>query len=366
MSNDQPDYKPVYIMGAGASKMLGAPLLDDFLTRAREIRYAPGFAQFHGEIIAGRLSNAFDEVFHYQGELLRIKAYLGSDLDNLENLFSMLDMDLEIQRSQSGTIRESFLSLVVETLRSSVSTEGVMWRNYTRLLKFLAQPTAASFMTFNYDLAIENALISQTFAIDYCTGDPPIDARPNLRKVLKLHGSANWVLCNECHSFKILDDYAIPQKFEGMRGELHDQSKCKSTNRFQNLLIPPTWNKSNYATQITSVWQKAIEEISTATHLFIIGYSFPRTDVFFDQLLGLALKHSRNLRTVLVVDPSRKVKDALDVFFEKHFSSKHVIFVPVRFETIGGNPPPDITSKHHMDKFIKELHGTYKHVIETS
>ena len=368
MSIDQPDYKPVYIMGAGASKMLGAPLLADFLTRAREIRYAPSFAQSHGEIIAERLSRAFDEVFLYQGELLRIKAYLGSDLDNLENLFSMLDMDLETQKLKSTSLRLSFLSLVVETLRTSVKTEGDDWITYAQIIKSLAQPALSSFVTFNYDLAIEQALcaknvhlISDVFDYDYCTQDGSAPTSERSKRLLKLHGSSNWVRCDECQDFRVLPDYAIPLKFEGMRGELHNQSKCNGVNRFQNLLIPPTWNKSNNAKQISSVWQAAIEEISTATHLFVIGYSFPSTDAFFDQLLGLALARSRNLKTVVVVNPSDSVRDALTFFFEKHFLSKHVKLIPAFFAGLRMiRWPLDIISKEKMDGFIAELYRQTK------
>jgi hypothetical protein len=86
MDTKQSDFKPVYILGAGASNMVGGPLLKDFIAKAREIRYADYFREEH-------LIKKFEKVFEYQRELSKTKAFIGSDLDNLENLFSMLDME---------------------------------------------------------------------------------------------------------------------------------------------------------------------------------------------------------------------------------------------------------------------------------
>lgn len=368
--NTQPDFKPVYILGAGASKMIGGPLLPDFLSTARELRYSPNFLENEGKIVTEKLSKAFDEVFQYQGELLKTKAILGSDLDDLENLFSMLDMDLQVAKvnpvlnettkktgeQELSEIRESFLALVIKTLKNSITVTHQMWFHYQSLIKKLAQPVNTSFITFNYDLAIETALKNKSpqnepiYKVNYGTTQYP-NLTYDERLVLKLHGSANWVFCQDCETLTIFPDYANPLEFTARKETLHDITTCTSIDRFINLLIPPTWNKSSYTEKLTNVWANSIREISQATHLFIIGYSFPRTDVFFDQLLSLALRDSKNLKEVVVINPEESIKEILIIFFERHFFSKKVVFIPMKFEGLSSY----LSSHHIADQKALEL-----------
>ena len=92
--------------------------------------------------------------------------------------------------------------------------------------------------------------------------------------------------------------------------------------------MPPTWYKSNSNDIITEIWSKAIQEISKATHLMIIGYSMPRTDVFFDQLLTLGLRDNMNLQRVVVINPDPRINDTINDVFDKHFVANKVTFIP--------------------------------------
>ena len=179
---------------------------------------------------------------------------------------------------------------------------------------------------------------------------------PDERLVLKLHGSANWVHCQECKQFsEHRDDYILPSSLVSRRAEFHNEIKCNSTNRFINVIIPPTWNKLNYVPEITKVWYKSIEEISLATHLFIIGYSFPRTDIFFDQLIGLALRSSKNLKKVVIINPAKEVQVIVKDFFEKHFLDNRVNIIPLKFQELHHYWTKPIENRKNMDDFIKEL-----------
>ena len=131
MKSLQPDFKPVYILGAGASVMLGAPVLSDFLTRARGLIYSPQFPNLITEALRDKLRAAFQNAFHYHGYLAETKQYLGIDLGNLETLFSIVDMDIQTSKITSnemtdgapiafnkGTLREDFYSVIVSTLKA--------------------------------------------------------------------------------------------------------------------------------------------------------------------------------------------------------------------------------------------------------
>jgi hypothetical protein len=87
MSPEQPSFKPVYIMGAGASVMEGMPVLNDFMKRARAICY--------GSELNGESREQFLNVFNYQNALYATRQVTAIDLDNLESLFSVIDMDYQ-------------------------------------------------------------------------------------------------------------------------------------------------------------------------------------------------------------------------------------------------------------------------------
>jgi hypothetical protein len=281
----------------------------------------------------------------------------------------MLDMELQLSPTTTKNsdevglrgIRDSLFTLVITTLKESITQSHANWSSYVKIIQYLAKPQLASFITFNYDLAIERALSTPIapdmyhgFSYDYSTNEvTPSGAE--IKLVLKLHGSANWVYCRSCNEFRAKDDYMLPIEMEANRNRLHNEMKCKDTNQFINVLIPPTWSKTNYISPITNVWRKSVQEITQATHLFIMGYSFPRTDLFFDQIMGLALRDSKNLQRIVVVNPDPKVGDIIKEFFESHFLVNRVTFLPISFQQLYKNTHFEMTTSHGMESFIDAL-----------
>ena len=334
MTEDQTDYKPVYIMGAGASMMAGMPLLTDFMKKARELRY--------GNQLDEHMKSEYSKVFEYQQELFATRQVTSIDLDNLEALFSVIDMDWQTSTSEKidlHGVREALISIIIKTLQLSYA-QSIL---YSAIIAHLAEPINSSFVTFNYDLCLEQALAepfarnSPSFArIDYCFDKfyQPMSYKRTI-PVIKLHGSANWIWCPTCEQVHTLPDYTTPgmitQKAPHKGPGISPQ--CEGT--FLNLILPPTWNKTNYAQTITGLWKRSIQEISLATHLFIIGYSFPRTDVFFEQLLTLAMKNSKNLKYVYIINPDRQMeKKLLPKLFDQHFLNRSVKFYPIRLKDL--------------------------------
>jgi hypothetical protein len=352
---EQPDFKPVYILGAGASKMVGGPLVLDFLTRARELRYSP--------FLDKQLHEVFDKVFAYQGELKQTKTILGIDLDNLETLFSILDMDYYIESPVKGNhpefntlkdIREAFFTLIIETLRQSVVVNENR-QAYIDLITGFLVPEVATVITLNYDLAIESALKAANLEPYYGTDRLQGFLNKDSRRIYKLHGSVNWVACTNCKNFGVLKDYTSPVQSIEENAFLH-KDNCKERNKFINVILPPTWQKTGYREEIANVWHNSIHELSLATHIVIIGYSFPRTDVFFDQLLTLGLRTSRNLKKVVIINPDVNTEKIVHDFFEKHFVDHKVDFIPVKFEFLFEQVTNKrILNQTHLDILIARI-----------
>ena len=77
MDQKQPNFKPVYIFGAGASKAIGAPLVNDFISRTKELMYDPKFSKImQSDFMTEKLLKHFELVFKYQKQLFETRQFL--------------------------------------------------------------------------------------------------------------------------------------------------------------------------------------------------------------------------------------------------------------------------------------------------
>ena len=65
-------------------------------------------------------------------------------------------------------------------------------------------------------------------------------------------------------------------------------------------LLPPTWRKV-FAGALGSVWTRALDAISEASRIIVIGSSMPKTDQYFKYLLAGGLRDNISLRDVIFV-----------------------------------------------------------------
>jgi hypothetical protein len=185
----------------------------------------------------------------------------------------------------------------------SMSTDGIaQWKvpAYEFIVKTLlgvwqVQPPGCknTFISFNYDLLVEEAL--RGLGIDFSYGVKNLDANSNAEgklsshsvAVLKLHGSINW---------------AVPK---GKRTEVasYMDPDALLANGLIPELLPPTWRKDSLST-FSQIWRRALDSISTATRLVVIGFSIPPTDLHFRYLLAAGLRNNISLREIVFVDPN--------------------------------------------------------------
>ena len=75
--------KTIFVLGAGASKIAGAPLMRDFLDRAKEI------------LLTGKVEDvkaSFERVFRAIGSLQSVHSKSDLDIVNVESVFACLEM----------------------------------------------------------------------------------------------------------------------------------------------------------------------------------------------------------------------------------------------------------------------------------
>jgi hypothetical protein len=70
------------------------------------------------------------------------------------------------------------------------------------------------------------------------------------------------------------------------------------------VIVPPTWNKSEYHGTLSNVWSTAAKAISTGRHIHVIGYSLPESDAFFRYLFALSTLENPSIREFGVYDIS--------------------------------------------------------------
>jgi hypothetical protein len=165
-------------------------------------------------------------------------------------------------------------------------------------------------VTFNYDVGLDWALRSSGLMPNYhlegSTGDIPL---------LKLHGSLNWAECESCHKIVTSTD-----PLEGDVGtlRLHRVQKfvwkaaprcsCGGPVPFEKpVLVPPSWDKSEYRQTIRAVWKRAAQELAEATTIIICGYSIPESDSFFKYLYALGTMGDVVPRQFAMFDPDERV-----------------------------------------------------------
>jgi hypothetical protein len=318
----------VFILGAGASKAIGIPLMDEFIDAADDLR-----SQGASEVDRA----AFDLVFDVIRDRLRLlHATSVVNLSNIEAVFSLIEMGSLVERlpgtsvGDLESIRAAIRTVLAQTIEQHCRftyTEEGQWlppESYLTLAGFVEKAretnhaNPVSFLTFNYDLGLDFALHWSNLAIDYGLGPGADRAVP----VLKLHGSLNWVSCPTCGAVhasslgdlfaalpgRLTDRQAIQRMLPASRIVLGRPSRCPAEHGPRQLaLVPPSWNKTQYHRAFGAVWGRAVAELAEASEIIVIGYSLPISDAFFRDLLALGLAGIRRLRRFAVVDPNSEV-----------------------------------------------------------
>jgi len=330
----------VFILGAGASAHTGAPVMKDFFSTVCDL-YEDG-------LISDEDQKAFKLIREAKRDLERILVKVDLDLNNLETIFSLIEMgrligvfpgNTPIDKLHKAIQRVIVRTIELKTICQHKPDNGDAYDLLTREIKLLGSPRGclrSSILTFNYDVAIDLALERQVGAIDYCLQEKR-GVSPGGYKLLKLHGSFNWAKYKKndesgvipISTKRFVSEYC-PQREEPIIFTANSpvSERIRYINTFQidvgskinglkanfypgieanliddsPLIVPPTWSKTEYHTILRNVWSQAAKEISGAKHIIIIGYSLPPSDLFFQYLLALGMLDIHRIKSFWVID----------------------------------------------------------------
>ena len=361
----------VVIFGAGATKACGGPQTNDILPDAYDPVLRAQIEQegFNDLIQREGFVDLLDwflvENFHLsQDRSTRRK----EDYPALTLLMSLIDTSIDrkqpmgptwvadritdvqqqnkVERRSLVDVRQSLEYLIFALLEYKLRQIPDDKNYYFKLLQKLypkdpdpdtdiPSPTVIS---LNYDIMADNALIDLSLQWWPQTGRFPdygteikTDAYVRLNafpgeplepkyfgKLLKLHGSLNWIYCPGCHRMDLGVANSATAQTVKVRETLYIESplepkyschgyECVECQTFvRPILITPTFLKDYRNPHIARVWYEAERALRQADHAIFVGYSLPDDDVNVIYLLKRGLIKP-NLKITVVEYDNKKL-----------------------------------------------------------
>lgn len=190
-----------------------------------------------------------------------------------------------------------------------------LWNTYTEYLRWLRKDSKSlTVITFNYDLLLEHLFddIKVRYQYGKRTGieyDDP-SRRSGIHRslpfrrvqVLKLHGSANWVVCRGCRKAKVQDDMVVALEKPYIPRRKRTCPRCKD-KPVESGIIPPVLVKSGESRHTGLVWLAARKVLQRSREIIVIGYSLSHTDAEALSLFGEIAPPPNRPRITLVCGP---------------------------------------------------------------
>ncbi|MBX3427674.1 MAG: hypothetical protein KF688_18490 [Pirellulales bacterium] len=359
--------KTVYILGAGFSSPAGGPSQDKILHGIAKLAQDPD----------PELAKQATQLLAFLKEVLKVSTEKLTNA-SLEDIYTPIDRCLadrvslrgksqnEVERKRADL--DHLISVVIQRSfqRQYLETEYVQ-RFATRLVNMaakrgeLAQTPGCeseakrydpfSIISLNWDILLDNALDTALKAkdavhgtghydafgvVDYCCyvssfeeGDNRIrsglwslGAKGYNVKLLKLHGSMNWLQCPNCQRlFTSFNEKLVVSRKIGTHCRHCNDHQIRA--KLRGTLVMPTFLKDFSNFQLKLVWQNAAVELMEATNLVFIGYSLPHADFEFRQLLTRMVRRSAPIHVVLYEDAKDRARYREEVARYKQFFTGH-------------------------------------------
>jgi hypothetical protein len=303
--------KVVYILGAGFSAPLGIPVMGNFLFKSKDLYFSDETKFPH-----------FSEVFDTIKELSVAKNYYQSDLFNIEEILSILEMK---EFLEGHKLKDEFIQYIRDVIT-----------NYTPELPNLNQSRAgnwedflfgsnAKYPLYGYFISAVIRLMYQRELSDSAKTSRAYDFTANTNPHSQTKYailSLNYDLVPETVNNFISSNYISKSDISFEKKEYDPTwNKCHLIKLHgcvdDGSIVPPTWAKGTHQ-GIIPIWKNAYRILQDATHIRFIGYSLPTSDSYLKYLLKAAVIDTPHLKSidVITLDKDNEAKDRYDEFFE--------------------------------------------------
>ncbi len=348
--------KTVFILGAGFSKGAGAPMQYEIVRDIFEIAENYPYEFEEGKL--EKFRNFLVETMHLSlTELESIQ---------LEDIFTPIDRCIldnlafrNYNINQLKEIRDVIYYLIGKTIDIKLRHSGAEFidsfaeylvnESANRINGNFSNVDPVSVISTNWDILLDKAIKREierkhpgNAVVDYCCYVSSYDKndetiKPGLQKLgaggfnvklLKLHGSLNWLHCQRCMRIYVKFD-------EKIAANMIDETKCRhcsenfgelNAHHLTSNLIMPTFLKDLSNPQYKIIWQNGGIELSEASKIVFIGYSLPLADFEMRQLLSRMVRSHAEIEVVDYGKPqSKNIKDMKNRY-KNFFGSRQITF----------------------------------------
>lgn len=320
--------RPVYIFGAGASA--------EYLPQGQDL-------------LAMILNNDYGELENFLNEVFRVDRALPiCTMPTINEVLDTIEIALEredalIPTYKSERLRKIKKSMIIKMIQFFADNNELNEENnYIRFVKNIIEMLnkgeieEVSFITLNYDLFLDNALIKEIglenieFGINFANDNKNKEKREkvfqkirNPIKLIKYHGSLDWMYCPYCNKVYQKDIYRTLSR---------DRLQCnKDFTELDWLLYPPMQEK-DFKNDIWMRLHSMTEDIlRNADRVVFIGYSLSNEDALFRYKVKRSLYRIENPVDIVVVDKELK-DEKRPTYVEKNYWH---FFGPIDYRPIG-------------------------------
>jgi hypothetical protein len=348
----------VFVLGAGASYVHGAPLTDEIVPLA--LTQLPDSDNPR----LGVLRDFLERAFHFDTAAFPlVEEKPGDDphwrnCPGLVDLLSVVDMALDrrenlvegFNQDRLRELRQSLEFAIFKSLEWTLSWQNPTGRrsNATKRLVEMMHPQDSIIISFNYDVVADIALAKRADAsFDFSRADVEVLSEPDELKIdykvkfanlpgipesdkrfelLKLHGSFNWVMSALTGNLYFGGLQKAVGTVMDYQASLSGQQKRAATRvgdmfgffdqrsmtpdpdaeiaALEPVLITPTHLKDLRNHHLSLIWRAAEEALRRAQRITFIGYSLPGDDLHIKYLFKHALetRYLNEAPAIVVVD----------------------------------------------------------------
>lgn len=147
-------------------------------------------------------------------------------------------------------------------------------------------------------------------------------------KLLKIHGSLNWLQCQNCQRLFVKFNHKVGIMAGAGKQKCHRCEEHGHNSILDSTLIMPTYLKDFSNFQLKLIWQNASIELMEATKIVFIGYSLPHSDFEFRQMLTRMVHKDCKIESVLFTKnpQSDESYKSTQRRYEQFFADKEITF----------------------------------------
>jgi hypothetical protein len=313
---------PVFIFGAGATAECGGPLTSELLPAVIELLAANvgGMADYAVGEQLSELGRFLRECFHLDvDEHWRIAD--SAVFPSVPLLLSLINLAVDRGQpigswspEQLASLRIAVQTALLGAIEVRLTDKEHTTNPYERLFEPLYRADSAvmpAAITLNYDTILDKVMVKlgsasqrrvPDYGCDIFVGNPQ---PTRFGRLLKLHGSLNWLYCRRCSRLSLHMSGLVETKgFWDALGDSFadlavllaldrpDEAACpRCRGQIGPLMITPSHLKDYRNPHISRIWYEAEQSLRNADRAIFVGYSLPWDDVEVIYLLKQSLEH---------------------------------------------------------------------------